>query len=400
MRAPSPFLAATLLVGLVLIARAFGGGRADPALRARARALVPGASGPGVVDPARMGARELRTLPGLGRGLATAVLAARATPGGVHWQDVPGIGPVRSTDLRAWARERGLAPEPLRTACTTDCALCAPGAPSARYPGSMRSMARRLEPLLLALAPACGEGVPARHVGGEAATPGHAAVTPAEASRGDAPSPAEAATRAPARGLFLDLPDGRVNGLEAGPADGPVVLLLHGAKYGARTWEEIGTLAALADAGYHAVAIDWPGHGTSPALERFTPSALLADVVDELGGSPVLLVAPSMSGRFGFDLIRRDPRRLAGFVPIAPAGIRDERFLGVEFPTLILWGEADEVLPVLEARKLEALFPGCYLETFKSGSHACYLDDPARFHDLLLRFGTVCFPRAADGAAR
>lgn len=127
MRAPSSFLVLTLGVGLGLIARVVSGGRADPALRGRARALVHQAR-----DPARMGARELRTLPGLGRGLATAVLAARAAPGGVHWQDVPGIGPVRSADLRAWARARGLTPEPLREDCATDCPLCAPAPASGR----------------------------------------------------------------------------------------------------------------------------------------------------------------------------------------------------------------------------------------------------------------------------
>lgn len=284
------------------------------------------------------------------------------------------------------------------------------GFQGACYPDAMRHAARGLRLLLLALASGCGEGVPARHVGGEPAAGEHGGAAAEAAHDADADADAGAgagagagepgAAHAAARGLFLDLPDGRVNGLETGPADGPVVLLLHGAKYTARTWEEIGTLAALADAGYHAVAIDWPGYGTSPAILRFTPGVLLADVVAELGGTPVMLVAPSMSGRFAFDLIRRDPRLLAGFVPIAPVGITDERFMGVEFPTLILWGESDDVLPVIEARTLEALFPGCYLEYFKAGSHACYLDDPARFHDLLLRFGPLCFPPEGERAAR
>ena len=66
---------------------------------------------------------------------------------------------------------------------------------------------------------------------------------------------------------------------EAGPADGPVALLVHGFPQSSYMWSE--TLPALADAGWHAVAPDLPGFGDSPldppgtwerhveALERF-----------------------------------------------------------------------------------------------------------------------------------
>lgn len=36
------------------------------------------------------------------------------------------------------------------------------------------------------------------------------------------------------------------------------VLLLHGAKYSAQTWEDLGTLAVLADAGFRVAAVDLP----------------------------------------------------------------------------------------------------------------------------------------------
>jgi abhydrolase domain-containing protein 14 len=400
-RPPATSLLLTLALGLALCGRAVCGGPVTSELRGRARSLVrPG------TPPARMGTRALRRLPGVGRGLAAALVEARSAPGGVHWQDVPGIGPVRANALRAWARSRGLGPEPLRSGCEQDCAACSDAPSDGGYPGSMRSAHRSLRLLLLALGSACGPSVPDRHVGApsEAAEVSGGEATPEPSARRAEPTAGltEAGTKedtVPVRGIFLDLPDGRVNGLEAGPDQGQIVLLLHGKWYSARTWEEIGTLAILGEAGYRAVAIDWPGFGSSPDIPRFTPSNLLRDLIDALGGSPVVLVAPSMSGRFAFDLIHRDPRLLAGFVPVAPAGVTPTRFMGVEFPTLIVWGEADEVVPVRQARVLETQFPGAYVETFKLAPHACYLHDPGRFNDILLRFAAVCYPSGGASPA-
>ena len=50
--------------------------------------------------------------------------------------------------------------------------------------------------------------------------------------------------------------------LEAGPRDGPLVLLLHGFPELAYSWRhQVGPLGA---AGFHVVAPDLPGYGRSP----------------------------------------------------------------------------------------------------------------------------------------
>ena len=49
---------------------------------------------------------------------------------------------------------------------------------------------------------------------------------------------------------------------EAGPADGPAVLMLHGYPESSFMWRA--PLAAVAEAGWHGVAPDLPGFGDSP----------------------------------------------------------------------------------------------------------------------------------------
>ena len=57
-----------------------------------------------------------------------------------------------------------------------------------------------------------------------------------------------------------------IHGRAAGPEDGAPVLLLHGAAFDSGTWEKLGTLEALAQAGFRAIAVDLPGFGASKRL--------------------------------------------------------------------------------------------------------------------------------------
>lgn len=84
---------------------------------------------------------------------------------------------------------------------------------------------------------------------------------------------------------------------EARPGSGQAarfsVLLLHGIRFSSETWQNLGTLHRLAEAGYRAVAIDLPGLGRSkeatPApIGELVPSSFLAAVVDALDLGPQL----------------------------------------------------------------------------------------------------------------
>ncbi len=79
---------------------------------------------------------------------------------------------------------------------------------------------------------------------------------------------------------LVDLGDVRLRVVEAGPADGPLVLLAHGFPELAFSWRH--QIPALAAAGYHVLAPDQRGYGGSSApaaVEAYDIAALTADLV-------------------------------------------------------------------------------------------------------------------------
>jgi pimeloyl-ACP methyl ester carboxylesterase len=90
----------------------------------------------------------------------------------------------------------------------------------------------------------------------------------------------------------------KINIVEWGEADAPVIIMLHGLRAYARTWNRVAL--ALADR-YRIVALDQRGRGKSdwgPSEEYFTPNYVsdLKNVVDALGLKHFILLGHSMGG--------------------------------------------------------------------------------------------------------
>jgi len=187
--------------------------------------------------------------------------------------------------------------------------------------------------------------------------------------------------------LEITIDDAVAHCLAAGPTDGLPVVLLHGARFNADTWRELGTLEVLAKAGHRAIAVDLPGYGRSPQA-RVDHDAWLGRLLAKLSPHKSVVVSPSMSGRFSLPLATGDPQKLAGFVPIAPVAIPDhkDRLARITVPTLVVWGQNDKVVPLGLADLLAEKIPDAKKLILPGAKHPCYLDAPDAFHKTLLEF--------------
>lgn len=180
---------------------------------------------------------------------------------------------------------------------------------------------------------------------------------------------------------------GSIHYLESGPSQGHPVVLLHGASFQAETWRQIGTLSRLAEAGYHAVAVDLPRYGQSSA-SQVSPETWLGLLLDELRLEQPVVVSPSMSGSYSLPLLVDSPSRLAGFVAVAPVAIPRYagRLAGNPVPILAVWGEQDRTIPLAHADLLLKENPQGRKVVIPDAGHAPYMNQPEAFHSALLGF--------------
>jgi pimeloyl-ACP methyl ester carboxylesterase len=185
----------------------------------------------------------------------------------------------------------------------------------------------------------------------------------------------------------LILAEKKLHYLEAGEGSSGVVLLLHGARFNSETWRSLGTIDRLSEKGYRVLALDLPGYGRSET-SPIGAESFLEELLAALSIERAAIVSPSMSGQFSFPLLVRSPDKVSAFVPVAPAG--SDKYLRqlkrVRVPTLILWGEKDQIIPVAKSDALAAAIEDSKRVILKGATHPCYLDRPEEFHREILEF--------------
>jgi pimeloyl-ACP methyl ester carboxylesterase len=105
---------------------------------------------------------------------------------------------------------------------------------------------------------------------------------------------------------------------EAGPADAPAVLMLHGFPSSSRMWEPL--LPLLSDQ-YHLVAPDYPGfgHSSAPSTSDFdytfdNLARVMNELTTKLGITNYVLFMQDYGGPVGFRLALSHPERVRGII--------------------------------------------------------------------------------------
>lgn len=128
-----------------------------------------------------------------------------------------------------------------------------------------------------------------------------------------------------APGEFLLLPAGEVHYQLVGPADGPLVALVHGFSVPSYVWDP--TLSALESAGYRVLIFDLYGRGYSDRIdEEYDIDLFTTQLTDLLIGlkidQPIVVGGLSMGGPIAARFAHQHPQQTAGVILIAPEVIQ------------------------------------------------------------------------------
>ncbi|BAV43593.1 alpha/beta fold hydrolase [Mycobacterium ulcerans] len=152
---------------------------------------------------------------------------------------------------------------------------------------------------------------------------------------------------------FVDLDGGiTIHVADAGPADGPAVMLVHGFPENWWEWHEL--IGPLAADGYRVLCPDLRGAGWSSApRSRYTKKEMaddLAGVLDRLGIASVRLVAHDWGGPVAFIMMLRYPAKVTGFFGMNTAAPWFPRDLGMVRDIWRFWYQIPILLPVIGPR--------------------------------------------------
>jgi pimeloyl-ACP methyl ester carboxylesterase len=155
------------------------------------------------------------------------------------------------------------------------------------------------------------------------------------------------------RHQFVELGDGiTIHVAEAGPPDGPPVMLVHG--FPQNWWEWHQLIRPLVSDGYHLLCPDLRGAGWSSApVDRYRKSDMaddLAAILEKFNVGPVRLVAHDWGGPIAAIMMLRHPERVTAFFGLNTSGPWFTPNLALLRHTWRLWYQMPMIVPVIGPR--------------------------------------------------
>ncbi len=152
---------------------------------------------------------------------------------------------------------------------------------------------------------------------------------------------------------YVDLGEGvTIHVADAGPADGPAVMLVHGFPQNWWEWHEL--IGPLAADGCRVLCPDLRGAGWSSApRSSYTKTEMaedLAAVLDRLGVEKVKLVAHDWGGPAAFIMMLRHPEKVSGFFGVNTVAPWAKRDLSSLRNMWRFWYQIPILLPVIGPR--------------------------------------------------
>lgn len=148
---------------------------------------------------------------------------------------------------------------------------------------------------------------------------------------------------------------------------GPVILLAHGyhPENTWRVWEH--NVEALAGAGYTVYALDLIGYGESEGerLSFAQQAHAVVEVMDAEGIDSAVIGGVSWGGMIALQVALTWPKRVSKLILVDSAGagqMPEEELEKIECPVLVVWGEDDSVIPVVNAAWFGAALPNVQVE--------------------------------------
>jgi len=182
----------------------------------------------------------------------------------------------------------------------------------------------------------------------------------------------------------------QVHTLQGGDTGQPTLFFLHGKAFQAETWQELGTLQAVIDAGFSVIAVDLPGFGKTPEAD-LTPETIITEVMQVAELTKMILVGPSMGGKIALEFSLAHPDCITGLVLIGAVGVEENKDQLHELPesTLIVWGENDQISDPANGKLLHDRIDGSTLVVFQGAKHPCYLEQAELWNKTLLDFAVT-----------